>query len=164
MTTAPDPTRRAVLAVTAAGAGGLVLAACGGSSSGPATSAATPSSAPSTSAASGSPSPTASSPAGAVSGTPLVKLADVPVGSSVVVKGPDGGVVVSQPVAGQVLAFSARCTHAGCAVAPAGKQLVCPCHRSAFDGATGAVLRGPASQPLPAVAVAVAGDEVVATA
>jgi ubiquinol-cytochrome c reductase iron-sulfur subunit len=59
-----------------------------------------------------------------------------------------------------ILAYSKICTHAGCAIAlyrtpkfaptqprPA---LVCPCHYSTFDPATGAqVLFGPAGRPLP---------------
>jgi quinol---cytochrome c reductase iron-sulfur subunit len=59
-----------------------------------------------------------------------------------------------------ILAFSKICTHAGCAIAlyryplfspnapkPA---LVCPCHYSTFDPATGAeVIFGPAGRPLP---------------
>lgn len=59
-----------------------------------------------------------------------------------------------------LLAFSQICTHAGCAItlyrwplfeptAPA-PALVCPCHYSTFDPATGGdVLFGPAGRPLP---------------
>ncbi|MBV8481070.1 MAG: Rieske 2Fe-2S domain-containing protein [Actinobacteria bacterium] len=61
--------------------------------------------------------------------------------------------------AGGIVAYSKICTHAGCAIAmyrtplfhdaprPA---LVCPCHYSTFDPATGGtVLFGPAGRPLP---------------
>jgi ubiquinol-cytochrome c reductase iron-sulfur subunit len=59
-----------------------------------------------------------------------------------------------------IVAYSKICTHAGCAVAlyrkptfPAaqpGPALVCPCHYSTFDPATGGtVLFGPAGRPLP---------------
>jgi ubiquinol-cytochrome c reductase iron-sulfur subunit len=59
-----------------------------------------------------------------------------------------------------VVAYSKVCTHAGCAVsmyrtplfAPGEPQpaLVCPCHYSTFDPATGGeVLFGPAGRPLP---------------
>jgi ubiquinol-cytochrome c reductase iron-sulfur subunit len=65
-----------------------------------------------------------------------------------------------------ILAYSKICTHAGCAVAlyrtplypptepkPA---LVCPCHYSTFDPATGGtVLFGPAGRPLPQLPVAI---------
>jgi len=67
---------------------------------------------------------------------------------------------------GGILAFSKICTHAGCAVSmfrfphydvnvprPA---LVCPCHYSTFDPATGGdVIFGPAGRPLPQLPVAV---------
>jgi ubiquinol-cytochrome c reductase iron-sulfur subunit len=59
-----------------------------------------------------------------------------------------------------ILAFSKICTHAGCAVALYRKPtfralepepaLVCPCHYSTFNPATGAsVIFGPAGRPLP---------------
>jgi quinol---cytochrome c reductase iron-sulfur subunit len=59
-----------------------------------------------------------------------------------------------------IVAYSKICTHAGCAVAlyraplfqPTSPRpaLVCPCHYSTFDPATGgAVLFGPAGRPLP---------------
>jgi ubiquinol-cytochrome c reductase iron-sulfur subunit len=65
-----------------------------------------------------------------------------------------------------ILAYSKICTHAGCAVAlyraplypptepkPA---LVCPCHYSTFDPATGGtVLFGPAGRPLPQLPLAI---------
>lgn len=39
-------------------------------------------------------------------------------------------------------------THAGCRVEYANGGLFCPCHGSLFDSHTGAVLQGPATQPL----------------
>ena len=62
---------------------------------------------------------------------------------------------------GNVAAYSAVCTHAGCTVEYAARQrlLGCPCHGAIFDPAHGArVLRGPARRPLPAVPVTVAAD------
>ncbi len=56
-----------------------------------------------------------------------------------VVKTPDG-----------VRALSARCTHRGCTVEVSGNEFVCPCHRARFS-ADGAVLKGPARDPLPAL-------------
>jgi quinol---cytochrome c reductase iron-sulfur subunit len=61
---------------------------------------------------------------------------------------------------GGILAYSKICTHAGCAIslyraplyAPTSPRpaLVCPCHYSTFDpAAAGAVLFGPAGRPLP---------------
>jgi ubiquinol-cytochrome c reductase iron-sulfur subunit len=69
---------------------------------------------------------------------------------------------VGWTIGSRLVAFSKICTHAGC---PAGlynvstHQLICPCHQSTFD-----VLRictpvfGPASRPLPQLALAVNSD------
>src|SRR5205823_6562074 len=70
---------------------------------------------------------------------------------------------------GGILAYSKICTHAGCAVALYRKPLfepteprpalVCPCHYSTFDPATGGtVLFGPAGRPLPQLPLAVDPD------
>ncbi|MGH7286015.1 MAG: ubiquinol-cytochrome c reductase iron-sulfur subunit [Polyangiaceae bacterium] len=69
-------------------------------------------------------------------------------------------VIVAQDDNG-VFAFSAICTHQGCAVdAPnsSGKS-TCPCHGSVFDG-NGAVVQGPARTPLAHYAVAICNDHV----
>ena len=92
----------------------------------------------------------------ASAGQPIAKTS-IPVGGGKVF--PDQQVVVTQPSAGSFKAFSAVCTHAGCVVADvSGGTINCPCHGSAFDVATGAVRRGPATQPLPAKTVTVSGD------
>lgn len=45
--------------------------------------------------------------------------------------------------------FSNKCTHAGCRInQEIDGQLVCPCHGSRYDSATGKVLQGPAGLPL----------------
>jgi Rieske Fe-S protein len=45
--------------------------------------------------------------------------------------------------------FSNKCTHAGCRInQEIDGQLVCPCHGSRYDAATGKVLQGPAGLPL----------------
>ncbi len=69
-------------------------------------------------------------------------------------------IVVAQPTAGTVVAFSAICTHAGCTVAPAGKEFDCPCHGSRYDAATGAVIQGPAPSPLTKLTATVSGNTV----
>jgi Rieske Fe-S protein len=87
----------------------------------------------------------------------------VPVGGAVAAKDSSGApIIVAQPTAGKAVAFSAICTHMGCQVAPAGKQLNCPCHGSQYDATSGAVLHGPATKPLPPVAVKVENGQVVA--
>ncbi|MFG3055649.1 ubiquinol-cytochrome c reductase iron-sulfur subunit [Kitasatospora sp. NPDC048239] len=93
---------------------------------------------------------------------PSVAAASVPVGGSAQVKDPASGdaVYIVQPKAGQYCGLSAVCTHSGCAVdAPKNGQLYCPCHGSRFDAATGAVVNGPATKPLPRYGVTKDGDK-----
>lgn len=66
-----------------------------------------------------------------------------------------------------LVAFSAICTHLGCTVAPGLNDrgdIICPCHGSQFDPARdAAVVRGPASRPLPALPLQIsAGGQVLA--
>ena len=51
---------------------------------------------------------------------------------------------------GSLHAHNARCTHLGCVVhwSSEEKSWDCPCHGSRFDARTGAILNGPASEPL----------------
>ncbi|MFD8492141.1 Rieske (2Fe-2S) protein [Amycolatopsis sp. NPDC059657] len=141
--TAELPTRRTVLSTGATVAGMAALAACGSGSD-----TKTP--------AGGNPS------APAASGSQLATLADIPVGQAIAAKTPDGQqVIVARPTETTAAAFSAICTHQGCSVAPSGSELKCPCHGSLFDALTGAVKKGPADQPLPAVQVKVDGGKVV---
>ncbi|MEU5264339.1 Rieske (2Fe-2S) protein [Amycolatopsis sp. NPDC021455] len=95
-------------------------------------------------------------------GTPLVALADVPVGQAKAAKAPDGSdVIVARTSESAAAAFSAVCTHQGCTVAPKGADLVCPCHGSVFNALTGEVKQGPANKPLPSVPVKVENGKVV---
>jgi Rieske Fe-S protein len=47
-----------------------------------------------------------------------------------------------------ITVISAICTHRGCIVEPAGNQLGCQCHGSAFNPFTGVVIKGPAELAL----------------
>ena len=163
-------TRRGALGgLAAAGVGLPLLAACSGDDGGsvatdPVTSSAdpTPSGAGSGSPEAGSSSSAAESEAGTGDGAAevLVPLADVAVGGGVVLA--DAGVVVTQPTAGEVRAFTTTCTHQGCPVTEVTDgAIVCPCHRSLFSIEDGAPTAGPAASPLEAVAVAVSQGSVV---
>ncbi|TDD36894.1 iron-sulfur protein [Nonomuraea terrae] len=141
--------------IASVGAGGLALAvtACGG------TDTAQPAaSAPATeSSAAQSGAPQSSAPQG---GTALAKTADIPVGGGTIFK--DQKIVVTQPAAGEFKAFSATCTHQGCAVGSVEDgAIVCPCHGSTFAIADGAVTNGPAEQPLAAQQITVEGDQIM---
>lgn len=102
---------------------------------------------------------TADAPAAAPqTGQPLAAVSDVPLGSGVVVE----GTVVTQPSQGVFKGFKARCTHAGCALTEISEgTLTCRCHGSRFD-LNGAVVRGPATEPLVSRPVTVRGAEIVA--
>lgn len=139
----PALSRRQLLAGAGAGAAALAVAACSSEGDGGGT-AAKPSSG--SAGASGS----------------LTSVADVPVGGAVSAEDSSGKpVIVSQPTKGDLVAFSAICTHMGCTVAPQGDQLVCPCHGSTYDLATGDNTGGPAPKPLAKIPVTVKGGDVV---
>lgn len=94
----------------------------------------------------------------ATPGAALVRTADVPVGSGIIV----GNTVVTQPTAGTFTGLSSTCTHAGCTVNEIqDAEIVCPCHGSRFH-LDGTVARGPASQPLEARTIDVRGGEIFA--
>ncbi|MEU3622629.1 ferredoxin [Amycolatopsis coloradensis] len=103
-----------------------------------------------------------SGPAAAAPGETLTALSDIEVGQAKAAKTADGkDVIVTRTAESAAAAFSAICTHQGCAVVPDGAELKCPCHNSIFDAATGAVKKGPADKPLPSVAVKVTNGQVV---
>lgn len=93
------------------------------------------------------------------SGTATVAVADVPVGGGTILE--DEMVVVTQPTEGDFKAFSAVCTHQGCPVQQVTDgRITCNCHGSQFSVVDGAVLAGPAEQPLETKSVSVDGDSV----
>jgi Rieske Fe-S protein len=136
MTEPTSLTRRAVISlggVTVLGASALALTAC---------------------------SPGGASGEGGSSGPVSVKLSSIPVGGSTSAMMGDNPIVLAQPTDGEVVAFSAICTHQGCTVQPAGKEYDCPCHGSRFNADTGAVIQGPAPLPLKKLKATVSGDKV----
>ncbi|HEY6794683.1 MAG TPA: Rieske (2Fe-2S) protein [Kineosporiaceae bacterium] len=114
-----------------------------------------PASAPPSAAGTG-----ASAAAGSGAGQALATLADVPVGGGRILAA--AGIVLTQPTAGTVKAFSAVCTHQGCTVSEVKDGTIgCPCHGSRFRIADGAVVAGPAPEPLRPIAVTVRNGSVV---
>lgn len=84
---------------------------------------------------------------------------DVPVGGGAVF--PDEGVVVTQPTDGEFFGFSLTCPHQGCPVERVTAEgIVCPCHGSVFDLASGAPTAGPAQSPLGAVQLRIQGTDI----
>ncbi len=67
------------------------------------------------------------------------------------------GFLLHRDAAGALAAVTLTCTHQGCGISKRRDELVCPCHGSRFD-LQGAVLNGPATEPLPRYEVEVAGD------
>ncbi|MDP4803408.1 MAG: Rieske (2Fe-2S) protein [Candidatus Nanopelagicales bacterium] len=89
----------------------------------------------------------------------LVAVADIPVGGGVVIENPP--IVITQPEAGTIQAFTAICPHQGCLVSEVvDNEIICPCHQSLFSAIDGAVIAGPADQALGAASVTVANGEV----
>lgn len=92
-----------------------------------------------------------------------VKLSDIPVGGAIPHSVGDQPIVIAQPTAGSVVAFSAICTHQGCVVQPTNGEYDCPCHGSRYNESTGDVIQGPARQPLKKLGAAIKGDTVTIT-
>ena len=94
-------------------------------------------------------------------GSVRVPAADTPVGGSTYYDGAD--VIVSQPTEGSFTAFDSTCPHQGCQTSAQGSdgELVCPCHNSVFDPATGEVISGPATSGLTVLPVSVEGADLV---
>jgi Rieske Fe-S protein len=134
----PCFTRRSLLIAGGAGLGAVALAACAGG-------------------------PDIPELTGIGAGDVVVPMADVPVGGTYEVSIDGRRVLIGRPTEGTVVAFDATCTHQGCTVRATEDGLVCPCHGSAFDPATGAAVHGPATEPLAPVRVTVRDADVVLT-
>ena len=157
--------RRTALVGALGGAGALAVAACGTGSGGSSdTSAAGREDPPASSPARTDPAPTGTSAEtsdDSGSSDALADLNSITVGEAVAAKLDGKPVLVARPTSTTAACFSAICTHQGCTVAPAGKQLQCPCHGSVYDATTGAVISGPAPRALDKIAVTVEGGEVL---
>ena len=90
---------------------------------------------------------------------PIASTADIPVGGGVIVGSAE--VVVTQPSEGEFKAFSSICPHQGCPVSQINDGvIICTCHNSHFDIATGDVVSGPARKGLAPRTVTVDGEDV----
>ncbi|MEE1761155.1 Rieske (2Fe-2S) protein [Streptomyces sp. SP18BB07] len=138
-------TRRTVLTTGAAGTAAL-LVGCGGGNGGD----------------SEGDSPEETSPGDADTGgagEELTETADIPVGGGRIFE--EQKIVVTQPQEGEFKAFSAVCTHQGCIVSSVSDETIdCACHGSKFKITDGAVVRGPATRPLPEEKIKVSGNSI----
>jgi Rieske Fe-S protein len=161
----PPRSRRALL-IGAGGACAVVLTGCttydannGGLTGPPPSSANTAGGTASGSTASGSTASGGTASGSAAPGT-LASTAEVPEGGGKIIDGVN--VVITQPQAGSFKGFSAICTHQGCIVDSISDGIIgCPCHGSEFSIKDGSVVRGPATLPLPPVAIKVEGTSIV---
>ena len=81
-------------------------------------------------------------------------------GGTIVTKG-EQTILLVQPTAGTVKGFDASCPHQGTTVDPPQNGVItCPNHFSQFDGATGALRKGPAATGLTEVPVRVVDGSV----
>ena len=75
---------------------------------------------------------------------------EIPLGSGAVLRRGVHRIAVYRSGDGELHAFNARCPHLGCVVhwSSEEKSWDCPCHGSRFEASTGAILNGPAGEPL----------------
>jgi thiosulfate dehydrogenase [quinone] large subunit len=117
---------------------------------------------PSTTAQASPGSTTTTTAAGIPNGTKIGPASDVPVGQAASFQDPKSGdpAIVIQPTSGHFVSYNAVCPHAGCTVGYSSSQqlIVCPCHGSVFNPASGAVEQGPAARGLRTIAISEGSD------
>jgi thiosulfate dehydrogenase (quinone) large subunit len=84
----------------------------------------------------------------AATGTAVADSAALAAGDAIAVTADGLPALVIRGTDGEVTAFSAVCTHAGCDVLWRDGEIRCPCHHARFDPATGEPTKGPARAPL----------------
>jgi len=122
----------------------------------------TPTAAPPTTSGTGAAGTSTTTSPAEPAGKAVGAAADVPVGGAARFTDPGTGdpSLVLQLDRGSFLAYDAICPHEGCTVgySTAAKLIVCPCHGSEFNPATGAVLAGPAPRGLTAIPIQEGAD------
>jgi len=96
-------------------------------------------------------------------GTPLAPVTEIPENALRAFEADSNRIAVAN-VSGTFYAFSDVCTHKRCPLSKGaldGTTVTCPCHGSQFDVTTGAVLRGPAEEPVPSYPIRVEGNALV---
>ena len=91
--------------------------------------------------------------------TPVLKVnkSDIPSSGALVYRRSRVAVIRREQ---EIYALSLVCTHLGCTVNVTPNNLVCPCHGSIFDR-SGAVLKGPSTEPLKRLEVREQDDSLV---
>lgn len=80
--------------------------------------------------------------------TEVMALGELQVGASSTAEVGETQLLLHRSDETTVHAFSAVCTHQGCAVGTEPERFACPCHGSIFNLETGAAEGGPAREPL----------------
>jgi cytochrome b6-f complex iron-sulfur subunit len=96
-------------------------------------------------------------------GEPIIQESEVEAGSALEFTDEETGqqAILVHLESGDFAAYSAICTHRQCTVGYSDGNLACPCHGSVFDPMNGgAVVNGPATEPLPEIPVEVRDGEV----
>jgi len=147
MTDKPISRRRVIASVGALSVTGF-LAAC-----------ATTDAEPAAVAPAETPSPTPEESPVEQSTAAIFDVAEIPVGGAVILS--EEKVVLTQPISGEVNAFSVTCTHQGCPVSQVSDQgIVCACHNSVFSTQDGSVISGPATRALSPVDISITDGQV----
>lgn len=90
---------------------------------------------------------------------------DVPAGKMIGIENSGQKIVVAN-ANGAYYAIGNICTHRGCKLSEGTlneEKVHCPCHGSTFDIRTGAVIKGPATNPEKSFKVRVDGDDILVT-
>ena len=91
--------------------------------------------------------------------TGLIAVTDIPVGGAIILS--EEKLVLTQPIAGEVGAFSVTCTHQGCPVSQVSEDgIICACHNSIFSTLDGSVVSGPATRGLDLIEIKVENGQV----